>query len=731
MTTPSENLAILATRYNGATNTLTVANVAADNIIVNANTLEPALRLSQSGAGSTLTITHTGPGNALVIEDSTTPDATPFVIDNAGAVQVGRIGYVLPSLLTTQIPASNYSGIVTNSGSSSYRRHHTLSSNDVELASLGLTGSNLVTYMGGFLRWSLAPSGQLTSNVDGAGAGISVTCTNLTGATSNMVFHADGVAGVGTTIRASGYNSVMGQEAGGTLSQLINFRAQQGSILGTVTSQYGFSVESNLTGATYNHGFYSAIPEGTGRWNLYMAGTAANYLAGCTTISVSNAAAALTITQTGTGNALVVEDSTSPDATPFVITKDGAMVSGYTTPVVSESGGLTSAIQTHGLGTSNSRYSAYNWNSASSAPTLEFCKSYSGVIGTHTLVPNSITLGNIYWEASDGLSFRVVGTMQCVTAEAHTSSSLPTYLTFRTTPSGAVASQEVMRIRSDGGIGVGTGGSAGISMTLAKPITGSPASVSLLVGGVIQPDVTSFSGVLSQDSVSATTAISTLRRYYCAQGTNAGTITIQEGYSVSSGMIGGVYNRAFVGAIPEGTNRHNLYMSGTAENYLAGATTIAVTSTSPALQISQSGTGSALNVTGTLMLNGLNLQTEISNKVNSTNGAATGLTITGTKETKVALAAANIDLATGNLFTKTISATTTFTVSNVPASGSVMSIILELTNGGAFTVNFWAGVKWAGGIAPTLMISGTDIIGFYTHDGGTTWRAFLIAKDSK
>lgn len=106
-------------------------------------------------------------------------------------------------------------------------------------------------------------------------------------------------------------------------------------------------------------------------------------------------------------------------------------------------------------------------------------------------------------------------------------------------------------------------------------------------------------------------------------------------------------------------------------------------------------------------------------------------TITALRETKVAMGANDIALASGSLFTKTITATTTLTVSGWLASGNVNSFILELTNGGAFAVTYFAGVKWAGGTAPTLTAAGVDILGFYSHDGGTTVRGILLSKDSK
>lgn len=55
-------------------------------------------------------------------------------------------------------------------------------------------------------------------------------------------------------------------------------------------------------------------------------------LTGNVTISTESISPALKITQTGTGNALVVQDSVDPDVTPFVITNTGAVGIQTTTP---------------------------------------------------------------------------------------------------------------------------------------------------------------------------------------------------------------------------------------------------------------------------------------------------------------------------------------------------------------------------------------------------------------
>jgi hypothetical protein len=67
-----------------------------------------------------------------------------------------------------------------------------------------------------------------------------------------------------------------------TISEITHFNAFNLTIGAgsTVTNNFGFRANSNLTGATNNYGFYGDLAAATGRWNLYMNGTANNYMAG-------------------------------------------------------------------------------------------------------------------------------------------------------------------------------------------------------------------------------------------------------------------------------------------------------------------------------------------------------------------------------------------------------------------------------------------------------------------
>ena len=92
------------------------------------------------------------------------------------------------------------------------------------------------------------------------------------------------------TVFYKGFNSTYTTEAATfAISNVMQFSAMQGALGAgsSVTNQYGFYTDASLIGATYNFGFYGNIPAATGRYNLYMSGTAVNYLVGSTGIGVA------------------------------------------------------------------------------------------------------------------------------------------------------------------------------------------------------------------------------------------------------------------------------------------------------------------------------------------------------------------------------------------------------------------------------------------------------------
>jgi hypothetical protein len=86
---------------------------------------------------------------------------------------------------------------------------------------------------------------------------------------------------------------------------------------------------------------------------------------------------------------------------------------------------------------------------------------------------------------------------------------------------------------------------------------------------------------------------------------------------------------------------------------------------------------------------------------------------------------AGINCALGNYFKITASTTQTFSAINVPATGSVYSMTLEIQTNAGSSITWPSSVYWPNGAAaPTLSATGkTSLIMMVTIDGGTKWRA--------
>lgn len=103
-------------------------------------------------------------------------------------------------------------------------------------------------------------------------------------------------------------------------------------------------------------------------------------------------------------------------------------------------------------------------------------------------------------------------------------------------------------------------------------------------------------------------------------------------------------------------------------------------------------------------------------------GTMTGLlTHDVVREGVGAISSTEIDWATGNVFTKTIAAPTTFTFANLPSTGVAQFITVRITAGVSDTIT-WPTVLWHNGSAPVQTSDGTDVYVFYC-EAGTVYGA--------
>jgi hypothetical protein len=176
-----------------------------------------------------------------------------------------------------------------------------------------------------------------------------------------------------------------------------------------------------------------------------------------------------------------------------------------------------------------------------------------------------------------------------------------------------------------GGLGIGTTSALSfVNINLARRIGGASSAWSFYNQGTIQSDVTNTAYYFSTEAITQATAftVSNIFHYNAQQFAfgSGSSVTNQFGYAVNSTLIGATNNYGFYGNIPNGTNRWNLYMNGTADNYLRGKLLINTTTV---------GTFD-LDVNGTARV-----QSDMLVRGSGTTSASTGFTVQNSSSTQL------------------------------------------------------------------------------------------------
>jgi hypothetical protein len=292
------------------------------------------------------------------------------------------------------------------------------------------------------------------------------------GGTANILLQGDGATAItaarssddatGVSFAARKYRGTFAARTAvqsGDLIGNIGFSAFDGTALRTTAQVFG-SV-GTFTGTDDVSGIltFTTRPTGAGatateRMRITGAGNVgigtSSPAARLDVFSSSATEPAVRITQTGAGDALVVEDSTSPDATPFVVGADGtvrvqhnAAWSGITAPAVAIDANQSAAFA----------QTMYGYNAAN--PILSFVTGGGTTFGANTAVAASRQLGVMRFYGTDGTAPILAAQIAAFVDGTPGTNDMPGRLVFSTTADGASSTTERMRITSAGNVGIG------------------------------------------------------------------------------------------------------------------------------------------------------------------------------------------------------------------------------------------------------------------------------------
>ena len=223
-------------------------------------------------------------------------------------------------------------------------------------------------------------------------------------------------------------------------------------------------------------------------------------------------------------------------------------------------------------------------------------------------------------------------------------------------------------------------------------------------------------------------------------GANSAWIVVSSDVTATNLGLAALSGATFTGDVTMNAQSDVRFADSDSSNYVAlqGAATIGsnVTFTLPSsdgsngqvLQTNGSGVLSFASASGAVTSVGgqtgaVTYATSWAVGTGATAATNTDLDVSGTYAGNVvAVSALDIDCSTGNYFTKSISADSTFTFSNIPSSRA-FAFTVEIDVTGDRTISWPSSVSFPSATAPTLTSGKTHLFFFVTNDGGTSFRA--------
>ena len=542
---------------------------------------------------------------------------------------------------------------------------------------------------------------------------------NLTGSASPVGIYNTGQIQSDATTDAVYFQARAATAAGAYVIPNLYHYYFSTSVLGagsSITNQYGYFA-SAVTQATNNYGFYGNLSANATRWNIYMNGTAQNYFAGNVGIGNSTPTAVLhlkagsatantsplkftsgaTMSIAEAGSVEFLTDAYYGTITTGAARKTFAFLESptFTTPALGTPSALvgtnitgTATNFTASTVTTNANLTGVVTSTGNATVIADAALSIAKTSGLQAALDLKAPL------ASPTLVTPVLGVATATSVTTPSligGSAVSSTLTYKTTTGigttdahifqvGNNGATEAMRILNSGNVGIGTALYPTISsLSVSKNMTGGTAVLGIESEGVIQSDATLMGRYFT--SYASTTAsvftVANLMHFSAYQSTiGAGSVvTSQQGFFVDASLTGATNNYGFRGSIASGTNRYNVYMDGTAQNYFAG--NVGIGNSTPTAVLHLKAGSATANTSPLKFTSGTLLTTAEAGSVEFLTDAYYGTITTGAARKTFAF------LESPTFTTPTLGVATATSVNKVTITAPATSATLTLVNGGS------------------------------------------------